>query len=169
MTAARTLAPLRLPSGADGRPVMANDWADVRAVAETALKNREQAWPGRVARGQMTAADADADLAAWRAIVAEWTWIDTQGRDGHPAPADILPDLIAAVDRMITNTERQRDPRDGHSLTGNWATTRCAADAIRHTLTTGRARMAALVNLNTECRRRVRRDQQQDQNLCQAA
>lgn len=44
--------------------------ADLAPIAARELSLRERDWPKAVAAGGMTQADADADLAAWRAIAA---------------------------------------------------------------------------------------------------
>lgn len=67
--------------------------------AQAALERRQQAYPPLVIGGKMTEADAQADIAAWQALAAEWRWIAT-GRGALP-PCHTLFDRIEAVDRAI--------------------------------------------------------------------
>ena len=50
---------------------------------------------------KLTAATADADIAAWCAIADDWYWIASNGRSGKPPHRFTLPDRIAALDTAI--------------------------------------------------------------------
>lgn len=75
------------------------DHAAILAAAQAAHDRRAEAYPALVERGQLSADDAAADIAAWAALVAEWHWIIT-GR-GEPPASWTLFDRIDAVDRAV--------------------------------------------------------------------
>jgi hypothetical protein len=80
--------------------------------AAAALKRREETYPALVAAGKLDAGAAEADLAAWREIAADWHWIAT-GEDGEPDYHDMycsrtarIAALDTAIDRFFTGMDR---------------------------------------------------------------
>ena len=77
-------------------PCMVHEHEALLEQAETARARRREAYPAMIARGQITAEAAEADIAAWELLAAEWRWIcDGTGDLPHPLT---LPARIAAVD-----------------------------------------------------------------------
>lgn len=66
-------------------PASVNDYPDLLAQARAAIERREQAYPQMIAKGEITPADASADLQGWQAIEREWDWVTT-GTGDPPAP-----------------------------------------------------------------------------------
>lgn len=82
-------------------PLFYHDHPLLLAQARAALARREQAYPGLVEQGSMTPTDASADIAAWRAIVAEWEWV-VAGTGMRDAPGPVsLDGMIAALQLAI--------------------------------------------------------------------
>lgn len=93
--------------GPEGQPApgMAYEYEALLEQAETALARRQEAYPAMIARGQITAEDAEADIAAWQLLAAEWRWIcDGTGELPHPST---LPARIAAVDLAMERAGAQ--------------------------------------------------------------
>lgn len=86
-------------------PAFAHDWEVLLAQAETSLATRRKAYPDWIARGQIAQADADADIAAWEWLVAEWRWIISG--EGTPPPADTLAGRRAAVELSLQRIEAE--------------------------------------------------------------
>lgn len=90
-----------LPDG----PIFAHDHDLLLAEARRALAVRQEAYPGLVSRGAMAADAAEADIAAWGLIVAEWNWIVSG--EGQLPGADTLPARIAAIDLALERAGAQ--------------------------------------------------------------
>ncbi len=67
-------------------PCEANSLEDIAAQAKKMLAQREKNFPAMVQRGQLSADEAQAQIAIWRSIAADWHWIIT----GEGEPADKL-------------------------------------------------------------------------------
>ncbi|MDR7101435.1 hypothetical protein [Croceicoccus sp. BE223] len=72
----------------DDRPAYAFEWAALWGQCRVALARRERTYPAMIAEKRIDQADADADVAAWRALAAEWEWICT-GEGALPPPATL--------------------------------------------------------------------------------
>lgn len=84
------------------------DYDDLRAMADRLLASREKRFPALVAAGKMDAVEAEAELATFRAIAADWQWLCTG--EGQAAPIATLGLRRAALDRSIaTIAEIARD------------------------------------------------------------
>lgn len=83
----------------DDPPPALYDYADHLAMAERMLATREKRFPAMLQRGQLDPAEAELELAVFRAIVADWRWICTG--EGEPAPIATLDLRRAALDRSI--------------------------------------------------------------------
>jgi hypothetical protein len=81
-------------------PAAAFDYAEIREMAERMLDTRRNRFPQMVAKGRMSATDAEAQIALFEILAAEWRWMATG--EGAPAPADLLPALREALDQSIT-------------------------------------------------------------------
>lgn len=93
-----------------GRPALAWEHEALREQAETALARRREAYPQMIARGQITAEDAQADIEAWELIAAEWRWICT-GEGDLPHPLTLRVRIAAvdlAMERVTAELERGR-------------------------------------------------------------
>jgi hypothetical protein len=89
---------------------------ELLAHARAELAMREKHWPARVTAQQMGAAEAQADIAAWRAIAE---LMDTGGLDVADPAAPLWPEILAAAlaaenrrfDQLAAATPDQREPR----------------------------------------------------------
>ena len=88
------------------------DWPDILEAAEAALARRREAYPAMVEKGGMTGEEAEADIAAWNLLAAEWRFI-VHGT-GELPPSYTLFARIAAVDLAIERAcnARSRRSRD---------------------------------------------------------
>lgn len=91
-------------------PAAAFDYAEIREMAERMLDTRRNRFPQLVAKGRMSATDAEAQIAVFEILAAEWRWMATG--EGAPAPAELLPVLREALDQSIaTIAEIAREQR----------------------------------------------------------
>lgn len=66
------------------KPWAAGDYPDLLAMAESMLASRQKRFPELVKAGKMDRAQADAEIAVYTAIVADWRWIITgEGERAH--------------------------------------------------------------------------------------
>lgn len=92
----------------DDPPYGLYDYADLLAMAEHLLASRVKRFPVLVREGKLEAGQAEAELATFRMIAADWRWICTG--EGEPAPMTTLDLRRAALDRSIaTIAEIARD------------------------------------------------------------
>lgn len=83
----------------DGVPWAAGDYPDLLAMAETMLASRRKRFPELVAAGKMDQTQADAAIAIYAAIAADWRWIYTG--EGEPAHLSTLEARKAALDASL--------------------------------------------------------------------
>ena len=96
---------------AEDPPYFANDYEDLRATAEGMVAAREKRFPAMIERGAIDRASAEAELATYRAIAADWRWICTG--EGAPAAADTLTARREALDTSLqTIAEIAREAGD---------------------------------------------------------
>lgn len=95
-------------------PAAAFDYADLLAQAETSLARREQAYPEWIRKGLIAGEAAEADIAAWRLLVAEWRWIVSG--EGELPPPDTIHARRAAVDLSIERIEAEARRRQSADL-----------------------------------------------------
>lgn len=95
-------------------PAAAFDYADLLAQAETSLARREAAYPEWIRKGLIAGEAAEADIAAWRLLVAEWRWIVTG--EGDLPPPGTLHARRAAVDLSIERIEAEARRRQSADL-----------------------------------------------------
>lgn len=99
-------------------PAAAFDYAELLEQAETSLARREQAYPEWIRKGLIASEAAEADIAAWRLLVAEWRWIVS----GPESPGAELPPPAtlharrAAVDLSIERIEAEARRRQSADL-----------------------------------------------------
>lgn len=92
-------------------PGAAHEWAAMAAEAADCVARREASYPALVETDKMPPAEANADLAAWRSIAADWHWIATG--EGQPATRDTLPARIVALDTAIARFFAAMDRKGG--------------------------------------------------------
>ena len=95
-------------------PSAAFDYAALLAQAETSLARREQAYPEWIRKGLIASDAAEADIAAWRLLVAEWCWIVRE--EGALPPPGTLHARRAAVDLSIERIEAEARRRHNADL-----------------------------------------------------
>jgi len=131
------------------------DYAGLLAMAERMVASREKRFPALVAAGKMSADDAEADLATFRSIAADWHWICTG--EGEPAPLGSLYLRRAALDASLrTIADIARD--DG-GFSDELATQAECVIAMRWHLEPGR-RTHALAALTHQIRADSRTNQE---------
>lgn len=81
-------------------PVERHNHPALLATARAMLSTREKRFPGLIASGTRDRASAEAEIATFRAIVADWQWIDTG--EGAPARADTISARREALDSSIS-------------------------------------------------------------------
>jgi hypothetical protein len=94
----------------------APDRAELLAHARAELAMREKHWPARVTSQQMGAGEAEADIAAWRAIVE---LMETGGVDVADPAVPLWPEILAAAraaearrfDRLAAASSAEREAR----------------------------------------------------------
>lgn len=104
------------------------DHALLAREAAAALARRQSSYPELVKAGKLEQSTADADIAAWASIAADWAWIASAYTD-HPEPVEghgegeqnsgRLTDLrarIAALDTAIDRFFTALDRRGGSSV-----------------------------------------------------
>lgn len=102
--------PTRIWRGIEAQdpPWAASDYPDLLAMAESMLDARRKRFPDLVRARRMEQAQADAELATFEAIAADWRWI-VHGI-GQPAPLPTLAARQAALDASLdTIAEIARD------------------------------------------------------------
>lgn len=95
-------------------PSAAFDYEQLLAQAETSLARREQAYPEWIRKGLIASEAAEADIAAWRLLVAEWRWIVRE--EGELPPPGTLHARRAAVDLSIERIEAEARRRHSADL-----------------------------------------------------
>lgn len=80
-------------------PNRIHDHADLLAMAERMLAVREKRFPALIAAGKMSAGQAEAEIATFRLIVADWRFICTG--EGEPAPIASLEQRRTAIDASL--------------------------------------------------------------------
>lgn len=90
------------PRDAD-RPAYAHDWESLLGQCRVALARRERAYPAMIKAGAIEQDAADADVAAWRHLVAEWSWICTGA--GDPPPTGSLAARRRAVKLALSRID----------------------------------------------------------------
>jgi len=84
----------------DDRPAYAFQWPALWGQCRVALARRERTYPAMIAAYRIDQAEADADVAAWRLLAAEWEWICTG--EGAPPPSGTLPARKRAAELALT-------------------------------------------------------------------
>lgn len=72
--------------------------------AAAAVKRRQAQYPALVARGKLTADQAETEIRVWRAIAADWRWVVTLER--IDAPPATLAEKVAALEESARRAER---------------------------------------------------------------
>ncbi|GAB7553149.1 hypothetical protein NRB_26550 [Novosphingobium sp. 11B] len=80
-------------------PWAAGDYPDLLAMAESMLASRQKRFPELVKAGKLDQAQADAALAIYAAILADWQWIVTG--EGERAHLSTLEARKAALDTSL--------------------------------------------------------------------
>ncbi|HQS69256.1 MAG: hypothetical protein B7Y36_18300 [Novosphingobium sp. 28-62-57] len=132
-------------------PNRVHDHADLLAMAERMLAVREKRFPALVTAGKMSADQTEAELATFRAIVADWRFICTG--EGEAAPLGSLMQRADALDASLrTIADIARDEGGFSDALADQA--ECVI-ALRWHLEPGR-RTAALAQLSREIRAKSR-------------
>lgn len=76
-----------------------DEWQGMADEAAGALERRRKSFPQAISDGRLDADDAQAEIAAWEIIAADWRWIATG--EGTPADATSLMARIDALDTAI--------------------------------------------------------------------
>lgn len=93
-------------------PAWAWNYAALLCQAEESLARREQAYPEWIRSGRIASDAAEADIAAWRLIVAEWRWI-VRGDGALPPPHTLAARRTAielSLERVEAEARRRRSP-----------------------------------------------------------
>lgn len=98
---------------AQGTPWAAGDYPDLLAMAEGMLASRQKRYPDLVLAGKMDQPKADAELAIYAAIVADWKWIITG--EGERACLSTLVARQAALDASLDTIAEIASEHDGFS------------------------------------------------------
>lgn len=93
-------------------------WSDIAAFAGHLLARKEAAYPAAIESGRLDPSEAEADLAAWRAIAADWRFAaDLAGDPGDDVPAIAKRAAIAtALERARAAARRTADPAQRQSV-----------------------------------------------------
>lgn len=81
------------------QPWAAGDYPDLLAMAESMLASRQKRFPEMIKAGKMDRVQADAEVAIYAAIVADWRWIITG--EGERAQLSTLMARRAALDASL--------------------------------------------------------------------
>lgn len=136
-------------------PNRIHDHADLLAMAERMLGVREKRFPALVAAGKMSPEEAEAQVATFRLIVADWRFICTG--EGEAAPIASVEQRRAAIDASLrTIAEIAREEGTFSDALADQA--ECVI-ALRWHLEPGR-RTAALSQLTREIRATPRTNQE---------
>lgn len=139
-------------------PNRIHDHADLLAMAERMLAVREKRFPALIAAGKMSAEQAEAEIATFRLIFADWRFICTG--EGEPAPIASLEQRRAAIDASLrTIAEIARDEGTFSDALADQA--ECVI-ALRWHLEPGR-RTAAFSQLAREIRAEIRAESRTNQ------
>lgn len=131
------------------------DYDGLLAMAERMLVSREKRFPALIRAGKVSAEEAEAELATFRMIAADWRWICTG--EGEAAPLASLDVRRAALDASLrTIAEIARD--EGTFSDELAAQAECVI-AMRWHLEPGR-RTHALAALTHEIRAQSRTNQE---------
>lgn len=95
-------------------PLYAFDYPALLAQAQESLARRQKAYPEWVRRGDIADDEAAKDIAAWEALVAEWTWI-VHGT-GELPPRYTLRARRAAIDLSLERIDTEIRRRGGHEV-----------------------------------------------------
>ncbi|WP_374406566.1 hypothetical protein [Pelagerythrobacter sp.] len=137
-------------------PEKARDYADLLEMAELMLEARRKRFPALVASGDLTAEEADRQIATHAEIAAEWRWIASG--EGDPASLLTLHDRRAALDDSLSTIASIARRRGGFG--GDLAHQAQCVIALRWHLEPGRdtVGLAALTHqLRREARIRAER------------
>lgn len=85
---------------AEDPPYRRDDHGELLAMAESMLAARQRRFPAMIDAGRIDRATADAELATFAAIVADWRWICTG--EGHPGDHGTLAARIDALDASLS-------------------------------------------------------------------
>lgn len=90
-------------------PELVNEHADLLAMAEAMLANRQKAFPDLIASGEMEPSEAERQLMLFEEIAAEWRWIVTgEGLPPHSATVRARIEALDASLATIAGIARQR-------------------------------------------------------------
>jgi hypothetical protein len=109
-------------------PWAAGDYPDLLAMAESMLAARQKRFPDLVRAGKMDQPTADAELAVYAAIVADWRWIVTgegeraclSSRAARQAALDASLDTIGEIASEQRGFTRQLALQAQHVLAMRW-------------------------------------------------
>ena len=91
-------------------PGMANDFAGLLMMAKQMLAARRSGFPAQVAAGNRSQADADAEIALFEDLVADWQFIAGRGagKPGNPRSREALADVLDISIATIADLARSR-------------------------------------------------------------
>lgn len=85
-------------------PYLLLDYDSLLAHCEAALARRQESYPKLIARSELAADEAQADITAWTLLAQEWRWIISG--EGQCPPPWTLFDRIEAVDLALQRVEK---------------------------------------------------------------
>jgi hypothetical protein len=91
-------------------PGMAYDFAGLLAMAKAMLASRRKGFPAQVADGQRSQVDADAEIALFEDLVADWEFIAArgEGEPGNPRSREAQRDALDTSIKTIADLARSR-------------------------------------------------------------
>lgn len=95
-------------------PFLRHEHQQLLDMAKAMLETRQRRFPPMVERGQMDAAEAQAEIATVQAIVDDWHWIITG--EGQPAHLNTLIARCALLDQAIQTIASIARDRGGFSV-----------------------------------------------------
>lgn len=102
---------------ADNPPAMRHDFDQLQAMAQRMLAARQKGFPALVAAGEKSEADAQAEIALFEDLVADWTFIASAGAEGEPASRASIEARRRALDASIATIAGIAAQQGGFSKT----------------------------------------------------
>ncbi|MCP2016865.1 hypothetical protein [Qipengyuania citrea] len=125
---------------AEDSPVRRHDFADLLRMAESMLSTRRQRFPAMIAAGELEPEAAQAEIAAFEDLVADWRFIVSAGAEGAPASSLSLWRRRQLLDASLqTIADLAREQRGFSETLGRQAE---AVIALRWHLEPGREQIA---------------------------